>query len=126
MSDSSFWGYHLSIDASGADLASISNPVKIAAFSKDLVERIQMEAFGPPHIVRFGEGNKEGITLVQLISTSNIMCHFVESDGTNQGTGSYYFDCFSCKTFDINTVIDICREYFGNKSERVYYFVRQA
>lgn len=123
---SKYWGYHLCIDAAGADLASISSHENIQAFAKDLVKRIDMIAYGEPQTVRFGEGNKEGITLVQLISTSNIMCHFVEDDGRGDGTGSFYMDVFSCKTFNNDDVLKCCEDYFGKTDNRIHYFVRQA
>jgi len=121
-----YWGFHLSIDAGGADISKISDAKLIYNFLKDLVKRIDMVAYGEPQIVRFGSGNKEGITAQQLIETSNICVHFVEYDPKNTGKGSYYFDCFSCKPYDINEVVKCCREYFGNVTERVHYFVRHA
>ena len=124
--DAPYWGFHLSIDAGGADLTKISDPQLIERFIKDLVKRIDMVAYGEPQIKRFGSGNKEGITAQQLIETSNICVHFVEYDPKNTGKGQYYFDCFSCKPYDIQAVVKCCREYFGNKTERVHYFVRHA
>lgn len=121
-----YWGYHLSIDAGGADMTKISDPVLIEKFIKDLVKRIDMVAYGEPQIVRFGHGDKEGITAIQLIETSNICVHFVEYDPKNTGFGSYYMDVFSCKEYDIQTVVKCCREYFGNKTERIHYYVRHA
>lgn len=123
---SNHWGYHLALDARGANLESIKSAEVIEKFVKDLVVRIDMVPYGEPQIVHFGHDNKAGYTLVQLISTSNICAHFVEDDGNNNGTGSYYFDCFSCKPFDIQTVVDCCREYFGNESEKITYLTRQA
>ena len=121
-----FWGFHLSSDCAGCNVDAISNHDVIKKFAKDLVKRIDMVPYGEPQTVRFGEGNKAGITLIQLIETSNIMCHFVDDDGHGNGTGGAYFDCFSCKPFDINIVIECFREYFGNTDERVHYFVRQC
>jgi S-adenosylmethionine/arginine decarboxylase-like enzyme len=121
---SNYWGYHLAIDAAGADLAAISSHDAVQAFARDLVKRINMVAFGEPQTVRFGSGNKTGITLVQLIETSNIMCHFVEDDGN--GNTAYYLDVFSCKTFDNDVVVKCCEDHFGKTNNRIHYFVRQA
>jgi S-adenosylmethionine/arginine decarboxylase-like enzyme len=120
----SYWGYHLAIDAANPRVDLINDADNIAAFTKALVERIDMVAYGEPQIVWFGSGNKAGYTLVQLIETSNIAAHFVPDD--QQGGAAYYLDVFSCKTFDMQTVVDTCREFFGNDSERLHYFVRQA
>jgi S-adenosylmethionine/arginine decarboxylase-like enzyme len=121
---STYWGYHLAIDAAGPDLAAISSVEQVTAFAKDLVKRIDMVAFGEPQVVRFGTGNKAGITLVQLIETSNICCHFVEDDGA--GGTSFYMDVFSCREFNNDDVIRCCADYFGSTRNRVHYFVRQA
>jgi S-adenosylmethionine/arginine decarboxylase-like enzyme len=121
---SSYWGYHLAIDAAGADLSAISSAANITEFAKALVKRIDMVAFGDPQVVRFGSGNKAGYTLVQLIETSNICCHYVEDDG-NGGT-AFYLDVFSCKPFDNDVVINCCKDFFGSTRNRIHYFVRQA
>jgi len=121
---SNYWGYHLAVDAAGPKLEAISSIANVTEFAKDLVKRIDMVAFGEPQVVSFGSGNKAGITLVQLIETSNICCHYVEDDG-NGGT-AFYLDVFSCKTFDNDVVLKCCEDYFGKTSNRIHYFVRQA
>ncbi len=123
---SDHWGFHLSIDAGHANLEAISSHETIQNFARELVKRIDMVAYGEPQTVRFGDGNKLGITLIQLIETSNIMCHFVEEDTFGDGTGSYYLDIFSCKSFDINDAIKCCEEFFGKTNNRIHYFERQA
>lgn len=119
-----YWGYHLAIDAPNANLEFIKDSKRISNFAKDLVKRIDMVAYGEPVVVHFGSGNKAGYTMFQLIETSNICAHFVESDGN--GTGSYYLDVFSCKPFDQKTVVDCAREYFGNTTEITHYMNRDA
>ena len=90
------WGYHLIIDAGQCDPVAIRSKAIIAKFAKDLVKKIDMVAYGPPKVVRFGSGTLEGNTLVQLIETSCITAHFAED------TNSAFFDCFSCKILVIN------------------------
>jgi len=65
-----------------------------------------MVAYGQPWIKHFGEGNKAGYTLVQLIETSNIVAHFCNE--TNDG----YIDVFSCKNFHQKDVEDVVNKYF--------------
>ena len=98
----------------------IGCPIVIGNFTRDLVRRIDMVAYGDPQIVMFGTGNKKGYTLIQLIETSNIAAHFVEENN------SMYLDVFSCKDFDPSIVKETVREYFDaqNFSSRV--FLRQA
>jgi S-adenosylmethionine/arginine decarboxylase-like enzyme len=115
-----YWGYHLMLDCAGADHASITDSANIAAFTKELVKRIDMVAYGEPQIVNFGTGNKAGYTLVQLIETSNICAHFCND------TDTFYLDVFSCKTFDKDVVVQTVREFFHTNSERELFITRQA
>lgn len=86
--------------------ASIRCPLHIGAFSRRLVAAIDMKPYGEPQIVMFGEGNKQGYTLIQLIETSNIAGHFCEE------SNNAYLDVFSCKPFDYATVDAVVRQYF--------------
>ena len=65
-----------------------------------------MVAFGPPRVVMFGEGNKKGYTLIQLIKTSCISAHFVEQ------TNDIYLDIFSCKPFDPKVAERVFCDFF--------------
>jgi len=117
---SNYWGYHLILDCAGADPELIRSYDNIYNFSKDLVKRIDMVAYGEPQIVHFGSGNKAGYTLVQLIETSNICCHFVEDNNT------FYLDVFSCKEFNPDVVADLVNEYFKTTHQKMAYLERQA
>lgn len=101
------WGKHLVLDIRKCIPSTIRCPHTIQDFSRNLVRRIDMIAYGEPHVVRFGSGNKAGYTLVQLIETSNITAHFVEE------TNDAYIDVFSCKDFHEKDVEDAVKEYFG-------------
>ena len=100
------WGLHLTIDGSSCNPKAIRSRSTIEKFTKELVQKIDMKAFGEPQIVMFGEGNKKGFTLVQLIETSNICAHFCEENN------SMYFDLFSCKYFSKEAVEKIVHSYF--------------
>jgi S-adenosylmethionine/arginine decarboxylase-like enzyme len=88
-------------------MASITDARHISDFAKTLVERIDMKAYGEPQVVHFGEDDKQGFTLVQLIETSNIVAHFCDD------TGNFYMDVFSCKPYNTNIVVDLVKEYFS-------------
>jgi len=114
-----YWGYHLMLDCSGC--TDIDNRDTIYKFIKDLVERIDMTAHGEPIIEHLLPGDpKQGYSLMQLITTSNICAHFMELDGTA------YFDVFSCKPFDIETAKTVVEEYFNPKRMRVNFITRHA
>ena len=118
---STYWGYHLMLDCSGCDVDAVASKENIYNFIKDLVQRIDMVAHGEPVIEHLLPGDpKQGYSLMQLITTSNICAHFMELDGTA------YFDVFSCKTFDIETAKSVVHEYFHPKKMRVNYITRHA
>jgi len=104
-----WWGTELQLDCGECDLASIKDADNIKAFAKELVEQIDMVAYGPPQVVHFGSEDKMGFTLVQLIETSNITAHFSED------TSSAFINVFSCKNFDTLTVKEVVKKYFKSK-----------
>jgi S-adenosylmethionine decarboxylase len=113
------WGYHLMLDCSGCER--IDSRENIYNFTKEMVKRIDMTAHGEPVIEYLLEGDpKQGYSMMQLITTSNICGHFMELDGTA------YFDVFSCKKFDIEVAQDVVREFFNPKKMRVNYITRHA
>ena len=103
------WGYHLVLDCYAGDKDLVTSGTNIAAFAKALVKRIHMKAYGEPQVIHFGEDDKLGYTLVQLIETSNICAHFSED------TGNFYLDVFSCKPYDRDIVIALVKEFFFPK-----------
>jgi S-adenosylmethionine/arginine decarboxylase-like enzyme len=115
-----YWGYHLILDCSGCDHDSITSAKNIETFTKTLVKDIDMVAYGEPQIVHFGDGDKEGFTLIQLIETSNIAGHFVNEND------SMYLDVFSCKQYDPQVVVDLVYKFFKPESIRPTYLTRQA
>ena len=115
-----YWGYHLIVDARAGHIASVQSADTVSAFAKELVKRIDMVAYGEPQVVRFGSGELAGITLVQLIETSNICAHFVDQNG------DFYLDVFSCKEFDPEDVLQCVREFFAPENMKTQYFTRQA
>ena len=100
------WGQHLILTARKCHPSSIRCINNIEMFSRSLVKNIDMVPYGPPQIVLFGEGDKRGYTLVQLIMTSNIVAHFVEA------TDDIHLDVFSCKEFNPKTVEYEVRRHF--------------
>jgi S-adenosylmethionine/arginine decarboxylase-like enzyme len=112
------WGYHLILDCYEADKTKITDAQNIAAFAKTLVERIGMVAYGEPQIIHFGEDDKQGYTLVQLIETSNICAHFCDD------SGNFYLDVFSCKPYSTETVLQTVNDFFSPQSIRERYLER--
>jgi len=115
-----FWGHHLILDCAGCNHNSIIDYNNIETFVKQLVKDIDMVAYGEPIIVNFGTEDKSGFTLVQLIETSNITCHFVNE------LDEMYLDVFSCKPFDPSIVEDLVVKYFNVKSVTTAFIQRKA
>lgn len=101
------WGYHLVLDCYNADKELITSSTNIAAFAKALVKKINMKAYGEPQVIHFGEDDKQGYTLVQLIETSNITAHFCDD------TGNFYLDVFSCKPYENALVVETVKQFFA-------------
>lgn len=119
---STYWGYHLMLDCSGCDHDKITDGANITAFTKELVRRIDMVAYGEPVVAHFAthDPQKAGYSMMQLIETSNLAAHFVDRDNT------MYLDVFSCKTYEIEDVVATVKEYFGAEKVRVNYITRNA
>ena len=114
------WGHHLIVNAGKCSPKRIRCAGVIWDFSDKLVQKINMVPYGIPQIIMFGEGNKKGFTLVQLIETSNICAHFVEE------TNDMYLDVFSCKDFDAETALSVVDEFFAPQYLEHHKLVRQA
>lgn len=123
MNTNDYWGYHLILDCSGSDISLVTNKRHVENFARDLVDALDMTAWGRPIVAHFAhptDHTKNGITLVQLITTSSITAHFVDYDG------SFYLDIFSCKLFDGDRVIAVVEDYFKPTKIRPQFLTRQA
>lgn len=108
MSSQNIWGQHLLMDIGGCN-ENVSLKEAIRAFVKELVDAIDMKAYGEPTIVHFAEHSYEaaGYSLVQLIETSAITGHF--SDNNRDA----YLDIFSCKSFNQDIVVEVVEKHFS-------------
>ena len=103
------WGQHLILDLAGCPRKLLTSADHIRAWVAELVDAIKMKAYGEPILEHFAEHSFDaaGYTLLQLIETSNICAHFAENKG------QVYIDIFSCKRFDNDVAIDVCRKFFA-------------
>ncbi|NGX56646.1 MAG: S-adenosylmethionine decarboxylase proenzyme [Candidatus Anoxychlamydiales bacterium] len=117
-----YWGYHLILDCSSCDKDKVASKDNIYKFVKTLVKEIDMKAYKEPIIEHFATHNPlaAGYSMVQLIETSSITGHLVDSNG------DAYFDIFSCKPFNIEIVKEVVNIFFEPKKIRVTYLTRQA
>lgn len=117
-----YWGYHLLLDCSASPKELITDKENIYQFVIDLVDRIDMVAYGEPIIEHFAthDPTKAGFSLVQLIETSNITAHFIDKNG------NFYLDVFSCKPFKNEDVIDVVNQYFRPEKIKMHFITRDA
>ena len=109
--DQDCWGISSSIDCYDCDADMIRSIAQVKLFTKQLIELIDMRAYGPCHVVYFGEDEKvAGLSMFQLIETSCISAHFA-----NQSNAAY-IDIFSCKKFDPEIAAKFCKAFFQAKS----------
>ena len=103
------WGQHLVLDFNGCPKELLEDKENILNWNKELVHSIDMVAYGDPVIEHFATHSHEaaGYTLLQMIETSNIAAHFAEN------IGQVYIDVFSCKAFDVEVALGICKKYFN-------------
>lgn len=114
------WGYHLVVNAGRCDPTVLRSKAVLASFAKQLVKDIDMKAYGPPHVYRFGEGTLLGLSMFQLIETSNITVHCDET------SNDVYLDIFSCKWFDKAVALKLIRKTFGPTHLDYTFTPRQA
>jgi S-adenosylmethionine/arginine decarboxylase-like enzyme len=116
------WGYHLLLDCTAGDKKLISDKQNVYNFIKELVVAIDMVAFGEPWIEHFAthDTDKAGISLCQMIETSNITGHFVDKNG------NFYVDVFSCKPFSNDIVLSVVDKYFNPEKIRTHFISRDA
>ena len=119
---SKYWGYHLMLDCASCDKDKITDKQNIINFTKELVKRIDMKAYGEPIVEHFAthDPSKAGYSMVQLIETSNLSAHLIDSSGDG------YFDVFSCKPFETTVVYEVIREYFNPKNINHSFTFRDA
>ena len=122
MQEEDVFGYHLVVNCAACDKKKISSEENIKAFTKMLIEKIDMVAFGDPLVIHFASHNPAagGYTLLQLIETSNISAHFVDA------SGDAYIDVFSCKIFDKEVALKVIDDFFSPTKIVSDFFVRSC
>jgi S-adenosylmethionine/arginine decarboxylase-like enzyme len=115
------WGIDLVLDLGGCDPATITSAERLAEFATELCRLIDMRAYGPPTIERFGLADEKtaGYTLVQLIETSSVVAHFCDAWRAS------YVNVFSCRPFDTEIAAGFVAGFFGAQRTRQTVLVRR-
>jgi S-adenosylmethionine/arginine decarboxylase-like enzyme len=113
------WGYLASIDLIDCDPDKVRDKKTIEKYIKDLSEVIKCHLYGPPTIARIGEGKRlYGWSFTQLVTTSSITGHFIESNNT------IYIDIFFCNYFDPDVAAKFTKDYFKARAMDVHLLTR--
>lgn len=113
------WGRSTAIDLYECEPELIRSKECIAKYIIELCELIKMKRYGSPVIVRFGQDKRvAGFSVVQLIETSSITGHFVDS------TNFASIDIFSCKLYNSGVAAKFTKTYFGAKRHDFTYIRR--
>jgi len=117
-----FWGYHLMADCSNCKRENIKDIKNIKKFINNLVKECKMKKLGKIKIENLQDGDEDlfGYSVVQLIHTSSITCHFMDI------SGDAYIDIFSCKEFDCEKVINIINKYFLPTKMNKHFLIRDS
>lgn len=106
------YGIELIIDLKGCDLSDLSRQ-KLEDFFVTLCQKIDMKRHGEPLFWEdvSGEPHLHGISAIQFIETSNIVCHPLPL------LKAVYINVFSCKEFDTTMALQFCKDFWKATSE---------
>jgi len=109
------WGKLAIINLVDCIPETIRNEKNILSWASYLIDAIDMKAYGEPFIKRFAlhDPKVAGYSYFQAIETSHICAHFSEDSNT------VFVNIFSCKDYEVDIAIDVCRKFFGFKSYQI-------
>jgi S-adenosylmethionine decarboxylase len=113
------WGYLASIDVINGNPKKIQVLSSIEDYIKGICNLIKCHPYGSPTIARIGEGKALfGWSFTQLVTTSSITGHFVDSDN------AAFIDIFYCDYFNPDEAVKFTVNYFEAKLENVRLLTR--
>ena len=80
----------------------------VLIWMKKLIKSIDMNLLQGPNIAYIDQPGNRGITCMALIETSHIVLHIWDE----QDPGIFQLDVYSCKSFDVNIVVDCLKNDF--------------
>ena len=92
---------HLHLLVQGTMITPLSK-LEIEKFTLNLIQNIDMAILGGPHVYRSDVAGNEGFTIITAITTSHVVMHTWD-------TGLIQLDVYSCKNFDVQTIMDMLR-----------------
>ncbi len=109
--DAKIYGLELLLDLKGCDLSDLSRE-RLTDYFVRLCELIQMTRHGEPLFWEDHSGlpHLQGISAVQFIETSNVVCHALPL------LQAVYLNIFSCREFEIEDAKRFSAEFWGAAS----------
>jgi S-adenosylmethionine decarboxylase len=109
--DNKPYGLELILDLKGCDLSDLSRE-RLRDYFVRLCELIQMKRHGEPVFWEDHSGlpHLEGISAVQFIETSNVVCHALPL------LQAVYLNIFSCREFDTEAAKRFSAAFWGPES----------
>tara|TARA_B100001996_G_scaffold229152_1_gene176603 strand:- start:471 stop:857 length:387 start_codon:yes stop_codon:yes gene_type:complete len=80
----------------------------VLTWMNKLISKINMKLMHGPNISYIDQAGNRGITCMALIETSHIVLHVWDE----MKPGLFQLDVYSCKSFDLNIVIELLKESF--------------
>ena len=99
---------HLLIRAEVTDCPMRDDLGYVLSWMNNLIDKIDMKLMQGPNITYVDQKGYRGITCMALIETSHIVLHIWDE----QSPVLYQLDVYSCKSFDLNIVLNCLKESF--------------
>ena len=114
------YGKEVILDLYDCESKIIRSKKKILEYSDRLCRLLKVKKYGKPICEKFALDNPyaAGYSLVQLIETSSITCHF--SELWNRA----FINIFACKLFDDRIVTEFSKKFFKAKKIKSRVLIR--
>ena len=99
---------HLLIRAEVTDCPMRDDLGYVLSWMNNLIDKIDMKLMQGPNITYVDQKGNRGITCMALIETSHIVLHIWDE----QSPGLFQLDVYSCKSLDLNIVLNCLIEAF--------------
>ena len=116
-----FVGYQAIFDIKNCKI-DITDIEYIKYFIDVMIKSAKMKPYGKPlvkHVIIPDKPYLNGVSVVQLIYTSSVTCHFMDD------TGDAYIDFFSCKKFDVDVLINVINHLLKPQSIKIRLLIRK-
>ena len=94
----------------------------VLTWMNDLISKINMKLMHGPNISYIDQVGNRGITCMALIETSHIVLHIWDE----AKPGLFQLDVYSCKSFDLNIVIESLRKSFSVRKIQYKFLDRKS